>query len=295
MYSPADFPSSVRAAPAKKRRLSAENGISSREAISGLPTLTDSSCESSSALSSMTSASLCRSSDRSLGVFSSQSGRALFAASTARSTSSALHRGTSAITSPVAGAMTSMVSPETLSTNSPPTRILYAVFVALITHSLCRSGAPAEDPGVAHQALREENGDDRQENHGERDRVHDGKLLPEADVAEDQQRQRVVRAGREVRDDDLVEGQREGQEPARDEGGREHGPDHEAERLPAVCAEVCGGFEKRRRRSAKPCEDVVVDDHDAEGRVADHDRPQREIPVPEDEERVERHAGEDPG
>src|SRR3954454_12597002 len=284
MYSPADLPSSMRAAPAKKRRLSAENGISSRDAINGLPTLTDSSCASSSAFSSMTSASLCRSSDRSFGVFSSQSGRALFAASTALSTSSALQRGTSAITSPVAGAMTSMVSPETLSTNSPPTRILYAVFVALITHSLCRSGAPAEDPGVAHQALREENGDDRQENHGERDRVHDGKLLPEADVAEDQQRQRVVRAGCEVRDDDLVEGQRESEEPACDQGRREHGPDDEAERLAGVCAEVGRGFDQRRRRSAKSCEDVVVDDHDAARRVPDRDCPQQEIPVPEDEE-----------
>src|SRR4051795_5402554 len=73
MYSPADLPSSMRAAPAKKRRLSAENGISSRDAINGLPTLTDSSCASSSAFSSITSASLCRSSDRSFGVFSSHS------------------------------------------------------------------------------------------------------------------------------------------------------------------------------------------------------------------------------
>src|SRR4026209_1786120 len=43
MYSPALLPSRLRAAPAKKRRLSAENGISSREAMSGLPTVTDSS------------------------------------------------------------------------------------------------------------------------------------------------------------------------------------------------------------------------------------------------------------
>src|SRR3954463_15592595 len=55
MYSPADLPSRLRAAPAKKRRLSAENGISSREAISGFPTLTDSSWASSSAGSSLTS------------------------------------------------------------------------------------------------------------------------------------------------------------------------------------------------------------------------------------------------
>src|SRR3954449_11986681 len=68
MYSPALFPSRLRAAPAKKRRLSAENGISSRETINGLPTLRDSICASSSALSSSTSASFSSSSARSAGV-----------------------------------------------------------------------------------------------------------------------------------------------------------------------------------------------------------------------------------
>ena len=139
MYSPADFPSRFRAAPAKKRRLSAEKGISSREAMSGLPTFADSSCASSSACSSMTSASACRSSDRSLGAFSSHSGAAFFAASTARSTSSAPQRGTSAIVSPVAGAITPIVSPEAASTSSPPTRIRYCVVVALYRGSSCCS------------------------------------------------------------------------------------------------------------------------------------------------------------
>ncbi len=124
MYSPADWPSRCRAAPAKKRRLSAENGISSRDAISGLPTFSDSSCASSSACSSITSASLCRSSERSFGVESSHSGSAFLAASTARSTSSALQLGTSAIVSPVAGLITSIVSPEAASTHSPPTKFL---------------------------------------------------------------------------------------------------------------------------------------------------------------------------
>src|SRR6476469_5465149 len=194
MYSPADFPSSCRAAPAKKRRLSAPNGISSRDAINGLPTFSDSSCASSSALSSITSASLCKSSDRSFGVLSSQSGSTFFAASTARSTSSAAQRGTSAITSPVAGAMTSIVSPDALSTHLPPTNAWYAVFVALMSLSLLRC-APSDDPGVAHQPLREGHGNHRQENHHESDRVHDGQLLPEPDVAENQQRERVLRAG----------------------------------------------------------------------------------------------------
>ncbi len=51
------LPSSSRAAPAKKRRLSTMNGISSRGRRIGLPTLSDSSSASSSACSSITSAS----------------------------------------------------------------------------------------------------------------------------------------------------------------------------------------------------------------------------------------------
>src|SRR5436190_8908567 len=213
MYSPAALPSSCRAAPAKNRRLSAENGISSREAISGLPTFSDSSCASSSAFSSITSASLCRSSDRSFGVFSSHSGSTAFAASTARSTSFAPQRGTSAITSPVAGAITSIVSPDALSAQSPPMKALYAVFVALISFSLFRS-APADHPRIAHEPLGERDGDHRQEDHHECDRVHDGQLLAEPDVAEDQQRQGVLRPRGEVRDHDLVERECERQQPA---------------------------------------------------------------------------------
>src|SRR5690242_4233673 len=187
MYSPVDLPSRLRAAPAKKRRLSAENGISSREAMSGLPTLTDSSCASSSACSSITSASLCRSSERSFGVFASHSGAAACAASTARSTSSAPQRGTSAIGSPVAGAITSIVSPEAASASSPPSRILYCVVVVLIraSLSLCLRGRcrPADcDPSVAHEPLREQDGNRRQHDHREGDDVDDRELLAEPDV-----------------------------------------------------------------------------------------------------------------
>jgi hypothetical protein len=52
-------------------------------------------------------------------VDSSQSGRACFAAATARSTSSAVDRGTSAIVSAVAGFKTGIVPPDD-STHSPP-------------------------------------------------------------------------------------------------------------------------------------------------------------------------------
>ena len=120
MYSPVERPSSRRAAPAKKRRLSAISLGSSRAAAIGLPTFLDSICAISSAFSSITSASLSSISPRSRGVESSHSGRASFAAWTARSASSAVLAGTSAIVSPVAGLSTSIVSPPAESTHSPP-------------------------------------------------------------------------------------------------------------------------------------------------------------------------------
>ena len=45
----------------------------------------------------------------------------------------------------------------------------------------------------------------------------------------------------------------------------------------------------------QPRDHVVVDDDHAEGRVADHDRPEPEVELPEREVRVERHPGDDPG
>ncbi len=120
MYSPVERPSRMRAAPAKKRRLSAISAGSSRAAAIGLPTFFDSSAASSSAFSSMTSASLRSISARSRGVESSHSGSAFLAAWTARSASSAVLAGTSAIASPVAGFRTSIVSPPAESTHSPP-------------------------------------------------------------------------------------------------------------------------------------------------------------------------------
>src|SRR2546423_3659679 len=215
MYSPADLPSRLRAAPAKKRRLSAENGISSREAMSGLPTFSDSSWESSSACSSITSASLWRSSERSLGVFSSHSGSAACAASTARSTSFALQRGTSAIVSPVAGAITSIVSPEAASASSPPMRISYCVAVVVMVPSCVSGGwdlrrldrlghlrrAAADDSRVPHDALRERYRDHRDHYYEEGYDVHDGELLAAFDVVEDEDRERLLCPGSEPRHD----------------------------------------------------------------------------------------------
>src|SRR5919204_453127 len=206
MYSPADLPSSTRAAPAKKRMLSEQTGISSFAYDKGLPTLRDSSSASSSACVSIASASFKSISARSPGVVSSHSGSAFFAARTARSTSSADARGTSAIVSPVAGLSTSIVSPPAASTHSPPIRFWCLVTVVLT----CLP--PSQDPGVARQALRDPHGDDGHDDDEEDDDVHLRQLLAEAQVAEDPDRQRVLRAGGERRHDYLVERERERQQ-----------------------------------------------------------------------------------
>ena len=73
MYSPADLPSSTRAAPAKKRIWSAIGGISS-DAVSsfGLPVFSDSTSTSSAPRSSIASAIFSSARWRSLGVESRQ-------------------------------------------------------------------------------------------------------------------------------------------------------------------------------------------------------------------------------
>ena len=77
MYSPAERPSSTRAAPAKKRIWSSMGGISSeRVSARGLPVLRPSAAMKSSALASMASASLSSSWLRSDGVVSRQLSKA---------------------------------------------------------------------------------------------------------------------------------------------------------------------------------------------------------------------------
>ena len=110
-----------RAAPAKKRRLSTMNGISSSlKALSGLPALAASSSVISSACSSIASAIRSSASARSPGVVAAQPSNAARAAPTARSTSAAVESsGAWAIASPVAGLRTGSVAPSAGSTNSP--------------------------------------------------------------------------------------------------------------------------------------------------------------------------------
>ena len=125
MYSPALRPSGMRAAPAKKRRLSTIGGISSDIVTSaGFPAFSASRRTNSSALFSIASASLSRAAWRSFGVVSNQvSSNALVAAATAAFASSAVPSGTVAITAPVCGPMMSRVAPSDALTHSPPMNI----------------------------------------------------------------------------------------------------------------------------------------------------------------------------
>ena len=140
MYSPDAWPSGRRAAPAKKRRLSHMNGISSsRKASRGLPASAASRSDSSSACSSIRSASLSSAVARSPGGVTDHSAKARFAAATARFTSSSVESGISAITSPLAGFVTSSVPPSAASTNSPSMKFcsLVLVIVAMRGVSFC--------------------------------------------------------------------------------------------------------------------------------------------------------------
>ena len=90
MYSPAERPSSTRAAPAKNRIWSIAGGISSSVVSPiGLPVSLDSTRTNSSARFSTASAILSSACCRSLGVVLPQASWALAAAAYARSTSSA--------------------------------------------------------------------------------------------------------------------------------------------------------------------------------------------------------------
>src|SRR4051812_42463936 len=123
-----------------------------------------------------------------------------------------------------------MSLPEAASATWPPRRIRYCSAVVLMRASLvsCRPSAP-DDPSVLREPLCEQHGDRRQQDQRKRDHVDDRELGTEPDVAEDQQRQRVLRPCCEVGDDDLVEREREGEQAAGDEGGGEDRPDDEAE------------------------------------------------------------------
>ena len=79
-------------------------------------------------------------------------------------------------------------------------------------------------------------------------------------------------ADRERGDDDLVEGEGEGEQAAGGEGGSHAREGDEAEGLPGVGAEVGRGLLEGAGGAAQAGDDVVVDDDDAEGGVADDHR-----------------------
>src|ERR1700704_776208 len=117
MYSPADRPSSTRAAPAKKRNWSTIGGISSVAVSSrGLPVLRHSASGSPSALASPASAIFSRARCRCEGVVSRQTSNAAAAAAMAWSTSAGPETGADANTSPVLGSTRSAYPPSDGST-----------------------------------------------------------------------------------------------------------------------------------------------------------------------------------
>src|SRR5947209_4660177 len=247
MYSPADFPSRTRAAPAKKRMLSEQTGSSSFADASGFPTFCDSSSASSSACSSSAAASFNSSSARSPGVVSSHSGSAFLAACTARSTSSAEEFGTSAIVSPVAGLRTSIVSPPEASTHSPPTRFLCCETVTLILSSN-RSRttlSPSQQARIPGEPHGDGHGDQGQQDDDEDDDVDLREIRPLANSAQDPQRESVLGPGREVGDDHLVEREREGKEGSGHERGRQNRQRDVTECLQTVGTQVHRGFRER--------------------------------------------------
>ncbi|MEY3482882.1 MAG: hypothetical protein RLZ40_925 [Actinomycetota bacterium] len=124
MYSPALLPSSIRAAPAKKRIWSTIGGISSDVVIeTGLPQFSTSIAMNSSLRASMASAMRKSASERSDGVESFHVSKPRSAAFIAASTSACLLFGDVAYTLPVAGLMMSRVSPLAASTCLPSMKL----------------------------------------------------------------------------------------------------------------------------------------------------------------------------
>ena len=121
MYSPADRPSSIRAAPAKNLIWSTIGGISS-EAVSasGFPVFWDSALTNSSARDSIASAILSRARLRSAGVVSRHPSKAAAAEDTAASTSVSPDTGAVANTSPVLGLISSERLSKDKSVHWPP-------------------------------------------------------------------------------------------------------------------------------------------------------------------------------
>src|SRR4051794_5215740 len=150
-YSPEALPSRLRAAAAKKRRLSIVSGTSNAlENFSGLPVLRDSVRAKSSARSSSRPARRSSTAARSAGVIRLQTPlrKAARAAATARSASAAEASATSAIGSPVAGSWTVRVADD--GTSCPSISSAWACALSAMDIRTLQLGAPSRvQPGGA--------------------------------------------------------------------------------------------------------------------------------------------------
>ena len=136
MYSPAAFPSRLRAAPAKNRTLSMDPARSKSRAIRRvLPVLRASSSASSAPCSSMRSAIRSRTAARSAGSARDHepSANARRAAMTARSTSTGPPSGTRAMGRDVAGSTTSIHRPDAAPADAPSIHIGLSATLASVS------------------------------------------------------------------------------------------------------------------------------------------------------------------
>src|SRR5207344_81554 len=147
---------------------------------------------------------------------------------------------------------------------------------------------------AAAELLREVDGDDRRQKNEQRDHIDDRQLPRPLEVGEDPDRERLLCTRGEQRDDDLVEREREGEQRPREQRRAQLRERHVAEGLPRVGAEIGRRLLERARHAPQPRERVVVDDDDAEGRVADDDRQEAERDTEPLERRLQREPGDDP-
>src|SRR5437868_12063641 len=186
---------------------------------------------------------------------------------------------------------------------------LIAVGLALWMLSLIVTWRSAGSPGNGGRSARcrhpgrsapageaggDDDRDDRDQDHEGHDDVDLWEPLTETDRAEDPQRKRVLRACGKGRDDDLVERQREREHRSGHDGGRDEGQRDVPQHLEPICAEVHGSLDQRALRPAQARQHVVVDDHDAERRVADDDGQRRKRDPAKAEGGVQGDSGDDP-
>ena len=156
------------------------------------------------------------------------------------------------------------------------------------------SPRPAGGRAVLGDPGREPDRDHAEDDQHERHDVDDRQLGRALDRAQDPHRDRLGAGARgEVRDDDLVERQREREQPAGQQRRAHARQGHPAEGHERIRAEVRRRLLRRARQPAQAGDHVVEGDDDAEGGVADDDREQAERDLERHERRPQRDAGHD--